>query len=96
MVLEEPRAPHLDLKAAGRRLEFQTGWSLSIGDLKAHPHRDTPPSQGHTQFRKVTPPNRDTACGPSIQTHECKGAGEQQTYPSSIQYIGRKGQPMTS
>jgi hypothetical protein len=56
MVLEEKlRVLHLGLKAARRRLGFHIGWSLGIGDLKAHPHSDTLPStrphllkQGHT------------------------------------------------
>jgi hypothetical protein len=30
-------------QAARRRLEFYTRQSLSLGDLKAHPHSDTPP-----------------------------------------------------
>ena len=49
------RVLHLNQKAARRRLEFHTGWSLSIGNLKAHPHSNTfPPTrpcllqQGHT------------------------------------------------
>ena len=37
------------LKTA-RRLEFHTGWSLGIGDLKAQPHSDTlPPTRPHLQ-----------------------------------------------
>jgi hypothetical protein len=31
---------YFDLKAAWRRLEFYTVWSLSIGDLKALPYSD--------------------------------------------------------
>ena len=45
------------LTRAARRLECYSGWSLNIGDLKAHPHSDTLP-----------PPNSATPCGPSIQT----------------------------
>ena len=48
MVLEELRVLHLDLKAARRRLEFHTDKSLSLGDLKAHPHSDIlPPTRPH-------------------------------------------------
>jgi hypothetical protein len=43
MVLEELRVLQLN-----RRLEFHTGWGLSIGDLKAHPSSDTlPPTRPH-------------------------------------------------
>jgi hypothetical protein len=38
LVLErELRVLQHDLEEARRRLEFHTGWSLSIGNLKAHP-----------------------------------------------------------
>jgi hypothetical protein len=39
VVLKERRILHLDPKAARRKLEFHTGWSLNIGDLKLPPHR---------------------------------------------------------
>jgi hypothetical protein len=55
MMLEELRVLHLHRKAVRRRLLLHTRRSLSIGDLKAHPHSDTlPPTkpylpqQGHT------------------------------------------------
>ena len=44
IALEELRVLHLGLKAARRRLGFHIGWSLGIGDLKAHPQIDTLPS----------------------------------------------------
>jgi len=48
MVLEEQRILQPCPKRARRRMEFHTGQSLSIGDLKAHPHSDTlPPTRPH-------------------------------------------------
>jgi hypothetical protein len=40
MMEKELKVLHLDLQTGWRRL-FYTGHSLSIGDLKAHPHSDT-------------------------------------------------------
>jgi hypothetical protein len=49
MVLEkELRILKLYLKIVKRRLEFYTGQSLNIRNLKAHPHSDTlPPTRPH-------------------------------------------------
>jgi len=64
MVLQEHRALHLDPKAARKRLELDTGWNLSIGDLKAHPYSATPPprphllKQGHTSSKATHTPIR--------------------------------------
>jgi len=63
-MVEEHRALHLDPKAARKTLEFDTGWSLNIGDLKAHPYSATPPprphllQQGHTSSKTTPTPAR--------------------------------------
>jgi hypothetical protein len=68
MMLEELRILHLNQKAVRRRLEFHTGWSLSIGNLKAHSHSDTlPPTRPHLLLVPAIP------CGPRIQIHESIG-----------------------
>jgi hypothetical protein len=47
-VQKDSRVLHLDLKAARRRLESQTGRSLNIGDVKVCPYSDTlPPVRPH-------------------------------------------------
>jgi hypothetical protein len=44
--LEEQRVLHLDLQKTRRRILFHTGWNFNIGDLKAHPIRETfPPTK---------------------------------------------------
>jgi hypothetical protein len=47
MTQEESRVPHLVLQAARRRLEFHTGWKLSLGDLKENPTVTHFLQQGH-------------------------------------------------
>jgi hypothetical protein len=61
LVLEEPRAHYLELKAARGRLSFHTGQNLGIGDLKAHLLSDTLPltrphllQKGHTSLNSAT------------------------------------------
>jgi hypothetical protein len=49
-----------------------TGWSLSIGDLKARPHSDTLFSTGHTYSNKAIPLNSATPYRLSIHTQESK------------------------
>jgi hypothetical protein len=49
MVLEELRVLHLNPKEARRRLWLHIGQSLSIENLKTHPH---------TSSNKATPPHR--------------------------------------
>jgi len=56
MMLEEHRALHLDPKAARKRLEFDTGWNLSIGDLKAHSYSATSPPRPHLLKKAIPTP----------------------------------------
>jgi hypothetical protein len=61
LVLKEPRALHLDPKAA-RRLSFSLGGSWAFRNLKACLHSDTLPPVRPYLFQ---PPNSDIYRGPS-------------------------------
>jgi hypothetical protein len=50
LIGRQPRGNGNSLPQAAKRLEFYTGWSLSIGDLKAHPHSDTLPTLTRPYF----------------------------------------------
>jgi hypothetical protein len=61
VVLEELRVLHFDLQVAEGNC--MTRGSLSIYNLKAHPHSDTlPPTRPHL-LKKATPPNSATPGG---------------------------------
>jgi hypothetical protein len=64
---------------AAKRGLIHTGWSLSIGYLKAHPHSDKLSPTRPCPLQKATPPNSATPYGPSIQIHESMMAKPVQT-----------------
>jgi hypothetical protein len=55
LVMEMTRILHPHLEEARRSMKFYTGWSISIGGLKAQVHKDTLPPQSHTFSNKATP-----------------------------------------
>lgn len=62
MVLkEEMRVSYLDLLQ--QEMKSDAGHSLSIEDLKGHPHSDRPPPVGQTYPNKTTPSSSATSFG---------------------------------
>jgi hypothetical protein len=74
IVLKEKLRVYISIERQQEEDLVPHGWSLIIGDLKAHTTVTNFLQQGHTYSKKAILPNSVTLYCPTIQTQESMGA----------------------